>query len=225
MTDLTRSARPRSRGLLPPALLCLLAVSALAREVAAAAYAQGERVRITGIVTDARGTPLNNVQVAFVASRSVFRLRQLKSSDKDERRVTAVTGAKGEYALDWAWDSYYNHFEVQVGFPVRQGRSEHIEVLAQQDISQALLKGNPVVPALVVENAALIEKVRQFLASLTTDDLRRVYQEMGNPDQVQKVEYPDHEEVSWWYFESGTVYRFESGRLAETRHFTPVKPF
>lgn len=205
--------------------LGLLALGLAAPARAASPYAQGERVRITGIVTDAKGTPLSNVQVALVAARSFFHLRQLKSSDKDSRRVTAISGPKGEYAIEWAWDSYYNSFEVQVGFPVREGKEERTEVLARQDITQQLQKGTPVVPALVVENAALIEKVRQFLASLTSDDLKRVYQEMGNPDTIKRVQYPDHEEVSWWYFESGAMYRFSSGKLAEVTHFTPVKPF
>jgi hypothetical protein len=188
-------------------------------------YGQGDKVRVTGVVTDARGTPLPNIQVTLVASRSYFNLRQLKSSDKDPRPVAATTGAKGEYAIEWPWDNYYNRFEVQVGLPVRAGREEHVEVLARQDVTQLLLKGTPAVPALVVENAALIDRVRKFLAELTSDDLRRVYQDMGDPDQIKKVRYPDHEEVSWWYFESGAVYRFESGKLREVVHFAPVKPF
>jgi uncharacterized protein with FMN-binding domain len=108
--------------------------------------------------------------VALVASRSYFSLRQLRSSEKDSRRVAATTGAKGEYAIDWAWDDYYNSFEVQVGLAVRAGREEHIEVLARQDLTQALQRGTPVVPALIVQNAALIEKVRKFLADLTSED-------------------------------------------------------
>lgn len=220
--------QPPRRARLPLAGIVLLALGLLGTGSAGAAsapYDQGERVRITGIATDSKGTPLANIQVALVASRSSFNLRQLKSSDKDFRRVTATTGAKGEYAIEWAWDNYYNRFVVEVGLPVREGREEHTEVLAQQDITQQLLKGTPVVPALVVQNAALIDKVRKFLAGLTSDDLRRVYQEQGNPDQVKQVHYPDHEEVSWWYFESGAMYRFESGKLAEVVHFAPVKPF
>jgi hypothetical protein len=225
----TLSAR---RGLrLPKAGRCLLALAfALAAAfpgvpAAAAPYAQGQRVRITGVVTDAKGTPLPAVRVTLVAARSFFNLRQLKSSDKDLRQVAALTGPKGEYAIEWPWDNYYNRFEVQVGLPVREGREERTEVLARQDVTQALSKGTPVVPALVVENAALIDKIRRFLESLKSDDERRVYQEMGNPDEVKKVQYPDHEDASWWYFESGAMYRFESGRLAQVVHFTPVKPF
>ena len=215
------------RGLRVSLLLLALALLAGGRAWAASPtpYTEGEKVRITGIVTDARGTPLVDVTVALVAARSSFSLRQLKPSDKDSRRVTATTGAKGEYAIDWAWDNYYNRFEVQVGLPVREGREERTEVLASQDITQALKKGTPVVPALVVHNAALIAKVRQFLADLKGEDEQRVYQDLGNPDEVKKIHYPDHEEVSWWYFESGTMYRFLSGKLAQVVHFTPVKPF
>jgi len=154
-----RERAPRSDPVLL-ALALLGAVSALSpgspARAASAPYGQGERVRITGIVTDGRGTPLASVSVALVAARSSFSLRQLKASDKDLRQVTATTGAKGEYAIEWAWDNYYNSFEVQVGLPVREGREEHTSVLARQDITQLLLKGTPVVPALVVQNAALI---------------------------------------------------------------------
>jgi hypothetical protein len=191
----------------------------------AAAYAQGQRVKVTGIVTDTRGTPLAGIRVTFLAARSTFSVRQLKSSDKDLRQVAATTGAQGEYAIEWPWDDYFNRFEVQVGLPVREGREEHTEVLARQDITQQLQKGTPVIPALVVQNAALIDKVRRFLASLSSDDERRVYQENGTPDEVKQVQYPDHEESSWWYFESGAMYRFEGGRLAQVVRFAPVKPF
>jgi hypothetical protein len=214
-----------SAGLALLVLALGLALPPAAARAESAPYDQGERVRLTGVVTDSRGTPLPNVQVTLVASRSYFNLRQLKSSDKDPRRVAATTDAKGEYAIDWPWDNYYNRFEVQVGLPVREGREEHTEVLAKQDVTQLLSKGTPAVPALVVENAALIDRVRKFLAELTSDDLRKVYQDMGDPDQIKKVRYPDREEVSWYYFESGAMYRFESGKLREVVHFAPVKPF
>jgi hypothetical protein len=216
---------PRVLALLALAGVLVSAIGGGTAWAASAPYAQGEKVRITGIVTDAKGTPLTDVTVALVAARSAFNLRQLKSNDKDFRRVTAKTGAKGEYSIDWAWDSYYNSFEVQVGLPVREGREERTAVLSSQDITQLLQKGTPVVPALIVQNAALIAKVRQFLADLKSEDERKVYQDLGNPDEVKKVQYPDHEEVSWWYFESGSMYRFESGKLAQVVHFTPVKPF
>jgi hypothetical protein len=224
----TRGVKLSLPNRLAPALALLLALAlsgAAAPAWAASPYAQGEKVRITGVVTDGKGTPLGDVQVTFVAARSVFRLRQLQPSDKDSRRVNAKTDAKGAYAIEWPWDDYYNRFAMQVGLAVREGRAERVEVLAEQDITHLLQKGTPVVPALVVQDAALIEKVRRFLAGLSSDDLRRVYEEMGNPDQVKKVQYPDHEEVSWWYFESGAMYRFEGGKLAEVVHFAPVKPF
>lgn len=206
-------------------LALVLAFLSLAPRAEAALYAQGERVRVTGVVTDAKGTPLSNVQVTLVASRSFFNLRQLKESDKDLRRVAATTGPKGEYTIEWPWDNYYNRFEVQVGLPLRAGRTERVEVLARQDVTQLLNKGTPAVPALVVANAGLIDRVRQFRSELVSADLQKVYEDMGDPDEVKKVRYPDHEEVSWWYFESGAMYRFVSGKLAEVSHFTPVKPF
>jgi len=42
----------------------------------------------------------------------------------------------------------------QVGLPIRVGRQERIEVLARQELTRELARGNPVVPALIVHNAA-----------------------------------------------------------------------
>jgi hypothetical protein len=204
-------------------LLGLLAAGALTPAVAAR-YAQGERVQITGIVADAQGQPLPEVRVTFEATRTYFSVRSLRrTTDKEIRRVSATTNATGEYTLVWPWDSYFNHFEVVAGVPVRAGSGERLEELARQDVTQRVQAGSPAVVAVTVENRKFLDSFRQFLASIETEDQRKVYQEMGKPDRIRNVQYPGHLESSWWYFESGRVYRFRDGRLEQVVPFDPVR--
>jgi hypothetical protein len=204
-------------------LLGLLAAGAVA-PAAAARYAQGERVQITGIVADAQGQPLPEVRVTFEATRTYFSVRELRrTADKEIRRVSATTNAAGEYTLVWPWDSYFNHFEVAVGVPVRIGTGERLEELARQDVTRRVEAGSPAVVAMTVENRKFLDSFRQFLASIQTEDQRKVYQEMGKPDRIRNVQYPDHLESSWWYFESGRVYRFRDGHLEQVVPFDPVR--
>jgi hypothetical protein len=209
----------------PKALLCLLgflAAGAFA-PAAAARYTQGERVQITGIVADAQGQPLPEVRVTFEATRTYFSMRELRrTADKEIRRVSATTSASGTYTLVWPWDSYFNHFEVVVGVPVRTGKGERLEELARQDVTQRVQAGSPAVVAVTVENRKFLDSFRQFVASIQTEDQRKVYQEMGKPDRIRHVQYPGHLESSWWYFESGRVYRFRDGRLEQVVPFDPV---
>lgn len=191
--------------------------------VFAARYEQGERVQVTGIVADRNGRPLEGIRVTLEVSRSYFSLRQLRRTAADDvRRVSALTNAKGEYTLEWPWDSYFNHFELVSGVPVRKGSEDRLEELAREDVTKRLLAGSPVVVSPVVENTKFLDSLRQFLAMVRSADERRTYEEMGRPDRVQRLEYPDHVEDSWWYFESGRVYRFRDGRLEQVVPFTPV---
>lgn len=215
-----------NRSLLSPARLWLLGllVAGAFAPAAAARYAQGERVQITGIVADAQGRPLPEVRVTFEATRTYFSMRQLRrTADQEIRRVSATTGAAGEYTLVWPWDSYFNHFEVVVGVPVRTRTGERLEELARQDVTRRVLAGTPAVVAMTVGNRQFLDAFRQFLASVQTEDQRKVYQEMGKPDRIRNVQYPGHLESSWWYFESGRVYRFRDGRLEQVVPFDPVR--
>jgi hypothetical protein len=192
--------------------------------VFAARYAQGERVQITGVVADAQGQPLPEVRVSFEATRTYFSVRELRrTADKEVRRVSATTNAAGEYTIVWPWDSYFNHFEVVAGVPVRTRSGERLEELARQDVTRRVLAGSPAVVAVTVENRQFLDAFRQFVASLKTEDQRKVYQEMGKPDRIRNVQYPGHLESSWWYFESGRVYRFRDGRLEQVVPFDPVR--
>jgi len=213
------------RSLVPPALLGLLGgllAGAFAPAVAAR-YAQGERVQVTGVVADAQGQPLPEVRVTFEATRTYFSIRVLRrTADKEVRRVSVTTNAAGVYTLEWPWDSYFNHFEVVAGVPVRTRTGERLEELARQDATRRVLAGSPAVVAVTVENRQFLDTLRQFLASIQTEDQRKVYEEMGKPDRIRNVQYPGHLESSWWYFESGRVYRFRDGRLEQVVPFDPV---
>jgi len=210
--------RPASIWLLAP-----LAAGALTPAIAAR-YAQGERVQITGIVADAQGQPLADVRVTFEATRTYFSIRELRrTEDKEVRRVSATTNAAGTYTIEWPWDSYFNHFDVTAGVPVRTRSGERLEELARQDVTRRVLAGSPAVVAVTVENRKFFDEFRQFLASIQTEDQRKVYQEMGKPDRIRNVQYPGRLESSWWYFESGRVYRFRDGRLEQVVPFEPVR--
>jgi len=199
-------------------LMLLLAVPAFA-----ARYQQGERVQVTGIVTGRDGRPLPGIRVSLEASRSYFSLRQLRKTAADDvRRVSALTNAQGEYTVEWPWDSYFNHFELVSGVPVRKGKQDRVEELAREDVTKRLLAGSPVVVSPVIENTKFLDSLNQFLAMVRSADEQRTYEEMGRPDRVQRLQYPDHVEDSWWYFESGRVYRFRDGRLEQVVPFTPV---
>jgi hypothetical protein len=208
-----------------PAILLLSVLSAIPAPAAAARYAQGERVQMTGNVTDAQGQPLPDVRVTFEATRTYFSVRELRrTEDKEVRRVSATTNAAGQYTLEWPWDSYFNHFELVAGVPVRvKGGGERLEELSRQDVTRRVLAGSPAVVSLTVENRQFLDSLRQFVAAIQTEDQRKVYQEMGKPDRIRNVQYPGHLEASWWYFESGRVYRFRDGRLEQVVPFDPVR--
>ncbi len=206
-------------------LLCLLAAGPLAAPAAAAAhYDQGQRIQVTGVVADSQGQPLKDLRVVLEVSRTYFSMRNLRrTADPDVRKVSATTDARGNYTIEWPWDSYFNHFEVAVGVPVHTRAGETIQELARQEITRRVEAGSPAVVAVTVESRVFLDNLRQFLASIRTDDQRKVYQEMGKPDRVRNVQYPNYLESSWWYFESGRVYRFRDGHLEQVTPFDPVR--
>jgi len=71
-------------------LLLIAAVPAWAR------YDQGQRIQVTGVVSDAQGQPIPGVRVAFEGTRTYFSIRELRrTADKDVRRVSATTSRRG----------------------------------------------------------------------------------------------------------------------------------
>lgn len=188
-------------------------------------YEDGERIRITGLVTDPAGRPIPQLHVVLEASRGYFNLRRFQRDKKDVTRLSGLTDERGEYSLEWPWNGYYNTFELLVGIPVRRPDGEKLKILERVDITRRIEKGSPVVSAVVVSNVDFVTNLRQFLATIRTEEERRIYQQAGKPDRVERLEYPEHTEVSWWYFASGKVYRFRDGRLVKIDPFEPVKGF
>jgi hypothetical protein len=197
------------------ALLSLLA----APPAAAAKHDDGTRVEVTGLVTDAQGTPLPEVRVVLEASREVFSFRKFGRELRNTQRAAGLSGQRGEFTLVWPWNDYYNHFELVAGVPVRTRSGERFEVLARLDVSRRIARNNPMVANLVVENADFVRTLRAFVASVDSDDEQRIYRQMGKPDRVEERGV----ERSWWYFADGRLFRFTDGDLVETKTFDPVE--
>jgi hypothetical protein len=210
-----------------PGLVLALA-PLLAAPAHAAHYQNGDHVQFTGLLTDTAGKPMPGVRVVMEAARSYISLRELRRAEKDMRRVSALTNAQGEFTIEWVWDGYFNRFELLAGVDVRRGKEESFEVLEREDVSQRVQAGSPVVSAIVVHNRAFVDRLHDFVASIQGPDEHRTYDEMGTPDDVKRVNYtgkPQEDEVSWWYFDAGKVYRFRNGQLAQVDRFDPVQRF
>lgn len=200
----------------------LLASAPLA---ARAGYTEGQSVVVTGVVTDAGGVPLGDLTVTLEASRSSFDVRWLRRSQRDLVRFSATSNARGEFSLSFPWSGYYNRYELTAGVPVRKPGGETTQILERLDLSRRIAHGSPVVATLAVKDTRFLTSLREFLASVRTDDERRVYAEAGKPDAVDRVLDGPRVETTWWYYEMGKAYRFEDGRLAETESFDPVRAF
>ncbi len=206
--------------------LCGLAGAACALSAlpaAAARYERGAKIEVTGVVTGPDGSPMRDLRVVLEQRRETFDIRSFRRAVRDTRRIAASTDAQGQFTLSFPWDGYFNRYELAVGVPVRKPGGERIEVLERVDLTPRLDKGSPVVSAVVIENAAFVRKLREFVAQVQSPDEQRVYAEMGKPDEVKVVQYPDRREASWWFFESGKVYRFRDGRLTQITPFDPVR--
>lgn len=179
----------------------------------------GEPIEIRGIVTDPQGQPLDGVRVVLEASRAVFSLREFRPVLRDTARVAAVTDASGGYSLRWPWDSFYNHFELVVGVPVRTPDGEDLQVLERKEITRRLGRSGQVTVPLVVEHADFVHNLRRFLATVDSPDEERVHRELGRPDRIEI----SGESQSWWYFDRGRRYDFRGGRLTEVKTFDPVR--
>ena len=212
-----------------PAITAITAMVAVGASPAAATpYNDNERVQFTGVVSDPAGKPVPGAQVVVEVSRRYLSLRQLRRAEKDARRVGTSTNAQGEYSIEWPWDGYFNHFQLLAGVSVRHGKEEHLEVLESEDVTERVLAGSPVVSPIEIHDRGVVDRVRDFVASVRSEDQRRVYEEMGVPEDVKRVTYADRQqetEVSWWYFEAGKVYRFRDGRLDQVERFDPVQRF
>ncbi len=205
--------------------LALLAAAAPA-PAAAGPYREGETVVVTGVVTDGQGMAIPKLIVELEAARSVFNVRALQRVKRDARVVsTTTTNERGEYSLEWPWSDFYNLFEVRAGVPVRRGESETTRVLSRVDVTRRMGQGSPVVVAVGIDDTRFLSSLRAFLASVDTEDEKRVYRALGRPDQVDTMKSPRHDDATWWYFEAGKAYRFRDGRLVQVEPFDPVRRF
>ena len=217
----------RSRQPLPQiaALLTLAIVLTTPLGVAAGPYVEGDFIEIAGTVADSSGVPIPDVHVLFRAAKKSFSVSKMGNSTRDQVQQKTETDPHGQFNFRWRWVDYYNRYEVLVVIPRRSAAGDSFDILSQLDISKRIRKGSPVVIALTVEEGEFLDNLRDFLASVTTEDEKRVYDEMGNPDRVQKIEHPTHDEISWWYFQAGKAYRFRDGELLQVVTFDPVAPF
>jgi len=163
--------------------------------------------------------------VVLEASRRSFRLSKLGRSTVRTTRVAADTDSGGNYAIRWAWDDYYNTFEVRAGVPVHSASGSELESLVSEDLTRRIEHGSPVVVPFVIQNGDLVRNLHAFVGSLKTQDELTTYERMGKPDKIEKLTFTTHEEATWWYFEAGKTYRFDNGSLLGVSEFEPVIPF
>lgn len=223
-----RRALP-TRSLVPLALLAVLLPALLAPSTAWAfdlrgpLYEEGERVELTGLVTSSAGDPIEGVQVTLELSRKAFDIRKFRRTTGKVFKVTDRTGVDGEYTIAFPWDDYYNRFDLVAGIMVRGEEGDELVELERIDVKDRLERSSPAVAPVVIENYRFIETFRQFLATVDSADETRVYQDHGRPDRVKTGDLGDRQEVSWWYFELGKVYRFVNGELTKVEDFDPVE--
>jgi hypothetical protein len=206
------------------AILVVLAVSQPA-VAARSPYTQGEEVIFTGVVTNSDGVPIPGLQVTLEASRAAFNLWRLGRVRENVSKLATVTDERGEFNLPWRWDDYYNRFDLVVAVSVRTTEGENLVELERTDLSRRTNQGSPVVSTIQIADTDLVDSRREFLAALDSDDERKVYEQAGQPDRMERVSYPSHEEVTWWYFRHGRAYRFRDGTLQQVIPFDAVEPF
>jgi hypothetical protein len=234
-------ARPVLRRGASVLLGALLAAAAIGAGPAAASrdqpYTQGEAVEFSGTVTDAGGDPVEGVTVVVLASRRGFELKSMRHEEKGLVRMTAMTDAQGRFAIAWRWNPYYDTFRVRAEGVQRPtgadegGPAAQPAVLAEIDITRRVAEGSPVVVALEVTDAQphredlALEVAPHSDEAPQSDDQRRVFEQMGKPDRVDRLEMSGGDEVAWWYFERGRSYHFRGGRLDQVIEFVPVQGF
>ncbi len=206
-------------------LLLLGAVlGAVPADATRAPYETGEKVRVTGVVTDAAGEPLEDLEIVLEASRFGFHVGPFGKSPREVARGSTRTNERGEFSLQWNWNPRFQRYELIVTVPTRGPSGPELHTLSRTDITRRVVQGSPVAITVVIEDTEFLETQRSFLAALDSPDEKRVYERMGKPDRVDRLELPGRVERSWWYFTAGRVYRFADGRLTGSESFDPVRP-
>ena len=171
------------------------------------------------------GVPISGLQITLEASRAAFNFKRLGRVRENLRRLATVTDERGEFSLPWRWDDYFNRFDLVVAVPVRSSEGEELVELQRVDLSRRTHQGSPVISAVQLTDTELVDSRQEFLASLDSNDERKVYEQVGQPERMDRVTFPSYEEVTWWYFRQGRAYRFHDGTLHQVIPFEPVEPF
>lgn len=182
-------------------------------------------VEIAGIVTDAEGRGLGQLEVVLEASHRTFELKELSRVSRGQTRRTAYTDPQGRYSLRWYPNSYFNHFDLLIGMNVRVPEGEQFYTLERLPLTERMWDESPLSVDVTVADTSFLDRYRSFVSGLSGADQRDVYNRMGIPAKIDRIELATHEEVTWWYFEVGKAYRFEGDVLAEVSEFEPVLPF
>ncbi len=206
-------------------LLASVFGTAPARAKRGAPYARGELVTVTGVVTNDRAEPLAEVEVVLKAARHSYDYLRFRKRTPVEREVRTETASDGTFEVQWAWDGGFNRFALFFGVTVAETGGEAFHVLHEEDVSQRIKQGSPMVTTVQIADTGFLSSFLEFRRSLETEGELQVYREAGKPDKVRERVFPTHSEVDWWYFDLGKVYRFRDGKLVEVEDFEPVKPF
>lgn len=184
-----------------------------------------EVVRIGGVVTDAAGRVLSDLQVLLEASHRGFDIRKLGRVNRGLTRRSARTDANGRFTLSWYRNEYFNHFELLIGMTVRVPDGDQFYTLERMPLPGLLTAGDSLAVDVTVADTAFLTRYRNFVAGLDGADELDVYRRMGIPGKIDRVQLATHEETTWWYFEAGRVYRFKEDALIDIDTFEPVAPF
>jgi hypothetical protein len=168
--------------------------------------------------------------VVLLASHRGFELKSMKRDEEGLVRVAAATDEQGRFTIPWRWNPYYDTFRVRAeGAGRASARSgagaadaERTVILAELDLTRRVDEGSPVVAMLEVADAEPHRRDRALATTSQSDDQRRIYEQMGKPDRVDRLELQGGDEIAWWYFERGRSYHFRGGRLEQVIEFEPV---
>jgi hypothetical protein len=191
-------------------------------------YRRGETIEIGGSVTDPTGAPVEGITVVLLASHRSFELRNLRRVEEGLVRLAATTDAQGRFAIQWTWNPYYDTFRIRAegapGAPAVAG-GQNAVVLSEVDLTRRIGEGSPVVVALEVADAGPHRAREAITSAPHSDDQKRVFEQMGKPDRVDRLEMSGGDEVAWWYFERGKSFHFRDGRLDQVSEFEPLTGF
>lgn len=207
------------------ALCLLLAVLPAQPEAAAQTKEAPGVIEIAGIITDADGRGLPELQVVLEASHRTFEFKELSRVSRGQTQRTAYTDPLGRYSLRWNPNSYFNHFDLIIGMNVRVPEGDKFYTLERLPLTDRMWDERSLTVDATIADTTFLNRYRSFVRGLSSPDERDVYERMGIPAKIDRLQLATHEEVSWWYFEVGKAYRFKGGVLAEVSEFDPVLPF